>query len=229
MGRNDRTQRIPEIEPGAESALVHRRGMSNGDAERMRRFSIAIPFKGMAAFLILGALAGCQPTASTDAAAASQESPAGETTASREAPAPAEATSQETPRADAGPASDRAIQDEPDADTASSGLIDIGSGDLRPSFKACLDASGGITPSMQDCIDEEYGFQDDRLNAAYKALVDRTAPPGRDALRDEQRRWIKERDTACSPGERPGQGQILEAGNCEVNATANRALVLEQR
>ncbi|MCD9030244.1 lysozyme inhibitor LprI family protein [Luteimonas sp. Y-2-2-4F] len=222
-------QRISEIEPVAESPLVHRSGVPNRDAERMRRFSIAIPFKGMAAFLILGALAGCQPTASTDTIAASQESPADETTASREALAPAEATSQETPRAGAGPTGDRAIQEEAATDTASSGLVDIGSGDLRPSFKSCLDASGGVTPSMQDCIDEEYGFQDDRLNAAYKALMDRTAPSGRDALRDEQRRWIKERDTACSPGERPGQGQILEAGNCEVNATANRALVLEQR
>ncbi|WP_024890162.1 lysozyme inhibitor LprI family protein [Luteimonas huabeiensis] len=217
---------------------IHRGESDRGNGEAARRRAIGPGRRpagallgALPAVLLAGALGGCQPPASTDGS-----TPAGESTESRgtagtgDAPAAAEATLHEDAAAAAADLRGaQALPEEVPVAPASSDLVDIAPADLRPSFQTCLDASGGVTPAMQDCIDEEYGFQDDRLNAAYRALMERTPGSGRDALRDEQRRWIEQRDAACSPGERPGQGQILDAGNCEVNATANRAAVLERR
>ncbi|OHE84191.1 MAG: hypothetical protein A2579_13625 [Lysobacterales bacterium RIFOXYD1_FULL_69_11] len=78
---------------------------------------------------------------------------------------------------------------------------------------------------MQDCIAEESGYQQTRLKAAYDALVAEEA-----SLQAEQANWLATRDEACTwDAEEEGQGQRLEANECQLTMTAERARELEER
>ena len=100
---------------------------------------------------------------------------------------------------------------------------------LRPSFQACLHKSGGVTSEMQDCIGAEYRYQDDRLNKIYRVLRQKLAEAEATGLRDEQRRWIAERDKACAPDPDGGTAAALGSNDCELEQTAKRADELEGR
>lgn len=99
----------------------------------------------------------------------------------------------------------------------------------RPSYAACLDKSGGVTAAMQDCMGEEYAYQDKRLNRAYQALLKKLSPAEREKLRDEERRWIAQRDEKCVVDPDGGTAQLVEAGDCRVVETIKRAGELEAR
>ncbi|MGG6462020.1 lysozyme inhibitor LprI family protein [Solilutibacter silvestris] len=98
---------------------------------------------------------------------------------------------------------------------------------LRPSYDECISAAGGVTPSMHDCIDAEYRFQDARLNSAYKAFMAKLGGKERTKLRDAQRHWIAKRDEQCASDPDSGQAGALDAYECRLELTANRAAELE--
>jgi len=104
-----------------------------------------------------------------------------------------------------------------------------GSGGLRASYQQCLDRSGGVTSTMQDCIGNEYRYQDDRLNKVYRALRPKLDDASATQLRDEQRRWIAERDKTCAPDPDGGTAAMLGANDCALGRTAKRAAELEAR
>lgn len=96
---------------------------------------------------------------------------------------------------------------------------------LRESYAFCIEQSGGVTPVMQDCIAEESEYQETRLESAYYALV--AEEP---SLQAEQADWLATRDQACAwDAENEGQGQRLEANECQLTMTAERAKELEGR
>ena len=100
---------------------------------------------------------------------------------------------------------------------------------IRPSLDACLKGTGGTTPDIRDCLSGEHGFQDHRLNQIYKKLMGSLGEAERKHLREEERRWITFRNTFCAPSPEPGQAQELEADECLVDQTADRASELELR
>ena len=98
-------------------------------------------------------------------------------------------------------------------------------GVLRDSYALCIEQSGGVTPAMQDCIAEESDYQEARLKSAYDALVAEGA-----SLETDQANWLATRDEACAwDAEEEGQGQRLEANECQLTMTAERARELEER
>lgn len=100
---------------------------------------------------------------------------------------------------------------------------------IRPSLGACLKETDGTMPSIRDCLRDEHGFQDHRLNQTYKKLMGSLSEAERKHLREEERRWMTFRDTFCAPDPEPGQVQELEADECVVDQTADRASELESR
>lgn len=77
-------------------------------------------------------------------------------------------------------------------------------------FSECMatsDAAQGISFAMRECVIAEYERQDDRLNAAYRTVMQRQPDAAAKAkLRTLQRRWIAGRDRLCA-------GQAAEAGD----------------
>lgn len=90
------------------------------------------------------------------------------------------------------------------------------------------DAAKGVTPAMVGCINQEYGKQDTRLNAAYQAAMARLSPKSQEALRGEQRAWIKRRDGGCEENLSGGTIDMIERAECHLSMTAVRAVELER-
>ncbi|WP_231104371.1 lysozyme inhibitor LprI family protein [Xanthomonas graminis] len=100
---------------------------------------------------------------------------------------------------------------------------------LRPSYDACISAAAGVTPTMQDCIDTEYEYQDGRLNTVYKALMAKLGDAEKNALREQQRTWIAQRDEKCFYDPDSGQAGRVDAAECRLDMTAKRAGELAAR
>jgi uncharacterized protein YecT (DUF1311 family) len=100
---------------------------------------------------------------------------------------------------------------------------------LRPGFDACMDASEGVTVKMNSCLAKEFDYQDKRLNTAYQALRKSMSDKDRLALRDEERAWIKARDTECAPDKDGGTAALLVSSDCALTQTAQRATELEDQ
>jgi uncharacterized protein YecT (DUF1311 family) len=92
----------------------------------------------------------------------------------------------------------------------------------------------GETSEVLDCISELLDAQDARLNRAYQAALAQPEP-GRTALRNAQRSWIKTRDAECNaiidvgPVVRVGLEGNLEVTRCLLKRTEARAAVLERQ
>lgn len=99
----------------------------------------------------------------------------------------------------------------------------------RPSLDKCLKEAAGTTPGIRDCLSDEYTYQDERLNRAYKKLMLSQGKEEGAALRIEERRWIGFRDKFCALDPEPGQGQELDHEECLVDQTTDRATDLESR
>lgn len=100
---------------------------------------------------------------------------------------------------------------------------------LRPTYYACLKASGGVTVNLNNCIGTEFDFQDKRLNTAYKALRQSLPAAEQIALRDQERAWMAERDRECAPRANGGTADMLGSNECRLDYTALRADELERR
>lgn len=100
---------------------------------------------------------------------------------------------------------------------------------LRPTYYACVKAARGVTLPLNNCIGTEHDYQDKRLNAAYQKLRASLSPEQRTTLRDEERRWMAERDKACAPDPDGGTANMLDSNQCVLNQTVARAMILEGR
>ncbi|MEM7491553.1 MAG: lysozyme inhibitor LprI family protein [Pseudomonadota bacterium] len=115
------------------------------------------------------------------------------------------------------------------------------------SAELCMeDTDGGMTTvGMSACTWAEAEYWDDRLNAAYTALLAAhqasdaentrlglTVPSLAETLRDMQRAWIPHRDATCAY-ERAwwagGTGQGPAGAACMLQLTGEQALELEAR
>lgn len=96
---------------------------------------------------------------------------------------------------------------------------------LSGAFSACIGRAGTNTVQRNICAQREVGSQDDRLNKAYQRVMRQLAatPAKKLALRDEERRWIAERDYTCKVN-----GNTVDNG-CVVIKTAARADALESQ
>jgi uncharacterized protein YecT (DUF1311 family) len=100
---------------------------------------------------------------------------------------------------------------------------------LRPSYQDCLDNSFIDEYPRLQCAYDEYDFQDARLNAVYKRLMESLPPPAKLALRAEERTWIRKRRRRCDFGIDPPPDYVVEAADCEVSEAAKRSTELERR
>ncbi len=100
-----------------------------------------------------------------------------------------------------------------------------GSPHLSAAFEACIGRAGANPVQRDVCAQRESGAQDDRLNKAYQRVMRQSAndPSAKLALRDQERRWIDERDYTCKVN-----GNTVDAG-CVVLKTAARADELESQ
>ncbi len=99
------------------------------------------------------------------------------------------------------------------------------SSNLSAAFKSCAARAGSNTVQVNMCAQREVAAQDDRLNKAYQRVMRQLAndPGAKTRLRDEERRWIAERDYSCKIN-----GTTIDSG-CVVLKTAARADVLESQ
>lgn len=100
---------------------------------------------------------------------------------------------------------------------------------LRSSYDECIKDSDGVMPEIQDCIRAEFEYQDAYLNRVYEVLMMRLEERMKISLRDEQRKWIAERDKRCAYDPESGQAGRLDAGECRLEMTAIRADELAAR
>jgi len=102
--------------------------------------------------------------------------------------------------------------------------------DASKIFDTCMDNSGGVTMAMMDCIHEETARQDQRLNVAYKVLMEQLSPERNSQLRKAQRAWMAFRDANCQLYFDPEGGSIarVSASDCVRQATESRARELER-
>lgn len=86
----------------------------------------------------------------------------------------------------------------------------------------------GSTVDTMQCVNGLRDEWDNRLNAAYRQVMEAESGSQKSALRDAQRRWVAYRDANCAyyAG---GQGSIarIEAAICEYALTRDRARELE--
>jgi uncharacterized protein YecT (DUF1311 family) len=92
-------------------------------------------------------------------------------------------------------------------------------------YSNCMDRAGANTVQTGVCTQREAALQDDRLNKAYQQVMRQLAsrPAAKTALRDQQRRWIRERDYSCKIN-----GDTIDTA-CIVTKTALRADQLERQ
>ena len=108
-------------------------------------------------------------------------------------------------------------------------LADNAAMKLRPSYQDCLDNSFIDQYPRLQCAEDEYGFQDARLNAVYKSLMQSLPPLAKSTLRAEERTWIRKRGRRCDFGIDPIPDYAVEAADCQVREAAKRATALERR
>lgn len=98
---------------------------------------------------------------------------------------------------------------------------------IRPSYQHCIDHAANETSAWVDCSNIELQYQNNRLNKAYQKLMSRLDGKYQMQLRDDERLWIKYRNTTCANTiygiDQPGQaGQ-----DCTLEKTARRASDIE--
>jgi uncharacterized protein YecT (DUF1311 family) len=103
----------------------------------------------------------------------------------------------------------------------------------RPAIAEMYDAeyrscSEGATAAIVQCLTARTHAWDIRLNAGFKAALQRADQGQREPLRQAQRLWIQYRDANCRfYGMREGSLRQVEAAECLRSMTAERAQELE--
>lgn len=79
----------------------------------------------------------------------------------------------------------------------------------------------GSNAEARECLGVEFQKADKKLNETYKATMARLSPAGREALKVQERQWIKTRDKQCNDGDGGSDAAVMEA-SCRVDATKKR-------
>lgn len=94
---------------------------------------------------------------------------------------------------------------------------------LSPAFHQCTGPSPG-NAELGQCIELEVERQEGALNATYKMVMARLSPARRDALRVDERAWVRTRKRTCD-----AQYKAMEGGTGDGTAydtcMATRAVV----
>lgn len=77
------------------------------------------------------------------------------------------------------------------------------------------------------CEQKIYQKADDDLNAAYKKLMAKLDKAGKKILKQEQLKWINERDLECTTHSADA-GEVIQTG-CMTDKTTERTNFLEAR
>lgn len=81
-----------------------------------------------------------------------------------------------------------------------------------PEYQQC---NQNTTLSIVECVDKQTQKWDQRLNASYQALMQRSYAEQKEPLKAAQRLWIKYRDANCGfYGAREGTIRYIEAAEC---------------
>src|SRR3546814_5663287 len=62
---------------------------------------------------------------------------------------------------------------------------------LRPSYFACVDSAGSVE-AQEACVDEAFAYQDGELNRVYREKLATLSRRDQNALREIERRWIRQ-------------------------------------
>jgi uncharacterized protein YecT (DUF1311 family) len=96
-----------------------------------------------------------------------------------------------------------------------------------PDYRPCGDQPS--TVATVDCVQAKTKAWDQRLNTAYKHLMQRIDAGQGDPLKAAQRLWIQFRDTNCRfYGSQEGTIRQIQAAECLRAMTQDRALELEK-
>ena len=114
---------------------------------------------------------------------------------------------------------------------AAAALLAPGAGAAADPYAYVYDCKpDGKQQQMNDCAALDYQAADAALNARYREVMDSLSPPLRDALRSEQRRWLRGRDPACKRAAKAYDGGSiwpLIFNRCLEKATRKRTAELE--
>jgi uncharacterized protein YecT (DUF1311 family) len=102
-------------------------------------------------------------------------------------------------------------------------------------YQQCLDKG----ENMKGCAQDYYTLADNHLNTVYKKLVAKLSANKKQALKQEQRKWLKERDTEFAKIQREAnevfdcgylcQDYLMTVANNKAELVLVRVKVLIQR
>lgn len=97
-----------------------------------------------------------------------------------------------------------------------------------PAYANCMahgEAAEGQTRAIEACGDAEIALQQHRLDAVYAARLARLGPTRSIALREGQRTWSAQRETACRSAaakDAGGTAAGIDYQGCMIAETAQR-------
>lgn len=97
--------------------------------------------------------------------------------------------------------------------------------DLRPQYKACIDASDAVMPKVQACQEQEFVYQRGRMRAALARIDAGPDSYFKDEIGNWQHIYMQSTDISCTNLEE--RGPASEGLSCRINRYANRARALE--
>jgi uncharacterized protein YecT (DUF1311 family) len=98
---------------------------------------------------------------------------------------------------------------------------------LHQAYADCIGGGAMSTAAALQCAHDEFEFQDNRLNRAYKALMSSVSAERKITLRNEERQWLASKKSKCALPEDAGSTDQVSSADCEVTETARRATFLE--
>jgi len=103
---------------------------------------------------------------------------------------------------------------------------------LTPAYRECLDRNGTATYPQALCLGEEAVRQDARLTAQWRHMLEGMPASRARLLRQDQRRWIAQRDVGCK-AEVAADGVInstakLVYNSCYLDITVRRIMFLKR-
>ena len=100
---------------------------------------------------------------------------------------------------------------------------------VRPTYDACIKETQGHVPDQGDCADAEFKYQDDRLNRAYKTLINGLSGVDKRSAVDAQRAWLAffSKDCAARADRFGSDDAPATEAICRMESTAMRAQQLE--
>lgn len=89
----------------------------------------------------------------------------------------------------------------------------------------CPDLDQAITADQIDCLDRKFAKADGELNKAYKSLMASLSDSQKAVLKQEQIKWIKEKESKCDEAGKEFEGgtlEIVSIKDCMVEMTEKR-------